>query len=56
MNLYNDEKYMEDICYVANLQLPWDRLKNKSVMISGASGLIGSFLIDVILEKIILII
>ena len=51
MNLYNDEKYMEDICYVANLQLPWDRLKNKSVMISGASGLIGSFLIDVILEK-----
>ena len=42
---------MDDVRYVAQLDLPWERLKNKSVLLSGATGLIGSFLIDVILEK-----
>ena len=42
---------MEDIKYIANLDLPWERLQNKSIMLSGATGLIGSFLIDVIFEK-----
>lgn len=51
MNLYDNEFYMEDINYVASLELPWEKLKNKSIMLSGATGLIGSFLIDVILEK-----
>lgn len=51
MELYDCEKYIEDIQYVAGLKMPWDKLKNKSVMLSGATGLIGSFLIDVILEK-----
>lgn len=43
--------YKEDIEYVANLELPWEKLKNKSVLITGASGLIGSFLIDVLMRK-----
>lgn len=51
MNLYDNEFYMEDINYVTSLELPWEKLKNKSIMLSGATGLIGSFLIDVILEK-----
>lgn len=42
---------MEDINFVASLELPWEKLKNKSIMLSGATGLIGSFLVDVILEK-----
>ena len=42
--------YKEDIEYVANLELPWEKLKNKSVLITGASGLIGSFLIDVLMR------
>ena len=42
---------MEDVCRTAELPLPWDNLKNKCIMISGATGLIGSFLIDVIMEK-----
>ena len=54
MNLYDNESYMEDINYVASLELPWEKLKSKSIMLSGATGLIGSFLIDVILEKNIL--
>lgn len=51
MKLYNNEDYMEDVRYVAGLNLSWERLQDKSIMLSGATGLIGSFLIDVILEK-----
>ena len=51
MKIYENEYYMEDVHYVANLALPWEKLQNKSVMLSGATGLIGSFFIDVILEK-----
>lgn len=51
MNLYQNQKYLEDICSVAELQLPWDKLKNKCVLLSGATGLIGSFLVDVLLYK-----
>ena len=51
MNLYENFYYMEDVQLTSHLNLPWYKLQNKSLMISGATGLIGSFLIDVILEK-----
>lgn len=51
MNLYNNELYMEDIWSVAKLPIPWEKLVDKSIVISGATGLIGSFLIDVLIEK-----
>ena len=51
MSLYDNKEYMDDVLCVAGLQLPWHKLQSKSVMLSGATGLIGSFLIDVILEK-----
>ena len=51
MNFYNCSEYLDDIQSVANLNIPWDKLENKSIMISGATGLIGSFLIDVLLER-----
>ena len=51
MKVYENPQYQEDVKYVANLDLPWDKLKNKSIMISGATGLIGSMLIDVIMMK-----
>ena len=51
MELYKNDKYIEDIRYVARLDVPWERLHNKNLMLSGATGLIGSFLTDVILEK-----
>lgn len=54
MNLYSNELYMDDVKFVAGLNLPWKKFKNRSIMLSGATGLIGSFLIDVILEKNIL--
>ena len=44
-------KYIEDIRYVADLPIPWERLKDQKVLITGATGLIGSFLIDVLMYK-----
>ena len=51
MNLYENDLYMKDVHDVSKIRFPWNKLKDKSIMISGATGLIGSFLIDVIMEK-----
>ena len=42
---------MEDIDLVAGMDLPWEKLRGGNILLSGATGLIGSFLIDVIMEK-----
>ena len=49
--LYESSLYVEDIRKVSEMDLPWTRLQGASVCLSGASGLLGSFLIDVIMEK-----
>lgn len=41
-------EYVEDVKRVASLDLPWDKLRGKTILITGGTGLIGSFLIDVI--------
>lgn len=51
MDLYSKDLYMEDIGYVAGLDLPWEKLQGKSILISGATGMLGSFLVDVLMEK-----
>ena len=51
MNLLENELYQEDIGYVAGLNLPWKKLNDKSILISGATGMIGSFLVDAIMYK-----
>ena len=51
MELYTNNYYSEDINNVCKLSLPWEKLRGKSVMLSGATGLIGSFFVDVISEK-----
>lgn len=51
MKLYENDLYMEDIHSVGMLPLPWEKLKDKSIMLSGATGMIGSCLVDVVLEK-----
>ena len=43
--------YLEDVQLTANLNLSWDRLKDSTILISGASGLIGTFIIDVLMHK-----
>lgn len=51
MSLYTNEAYVDDIKRVAKTDLPWEKFANKSVLISGATGMLGSFLIDVLMEK-----
>ncbi len=46
--LLSIKKYLEDVNRVAALALPWEKLRGKTVLITGGTGLIGSFLIDVL--------
>lgn len=50
-NIFKNPDLEKDVSDVAMLNLPWNLLKNKTVLISGATGLIGSFLIDVLLKR-----
>ena len=49
IKLLESKLYCEDIEMLANENLPFEKLKNSSVLITGAGGLIGSFFIDVIM-------
>ena len=43
--------YINDLNKIVNLNfIDYYKLKNKSILISGASGMIGSFLVDVIMK------
>ncbi len=50
-DVYAHENYLEDIEYLAAIDLPWEGLQGSGVLISGASGLIGSYLVDVLMKK-----
>jgi len=45
------ELYKEDINIIASSDIKWDTLKNKSILITGATGLIGTFLIDLLMYR-----
>ena len=49
--MIDNRLYADDVALIADSNLPWEKLGNKSILITGASGLIGSFLIDVIMHK-----
>jgi len=49
--LYGDKGYLAELEHLCKLNLPWEKLQGKKVMLSGATGLIGSFLVDVLLRK-----
>lgn len=51
MDIYSVNEYIEDVKKTAGMSLPWNQFKDKSFVITGATGLIGSFLVDVLLEK-----
>lgn len=46
--MYTNPLYRQDLETVAQLPLDWALLRDKSLMISGATGMIGSFLVDLI--------
>lgn len=47
----NHPIYQNDISGVANQHMPWSMLKNSSVLITGATGMIGTVLTDVLMER-----
>ena len=51
MELRSIPEYIEDVEYVAGLPLPWEKFQGRSILITGATGLIGSFLIDVLMYR-----
>lgn len=50
MGLYHSETYIKDLDTAIHLSVNIEKLKNKSIMITGATGTIGSFLVDVLLR------
>ena len=43
--------YTEDILNVTKLNLPWDKLSNCNILVTGATGLIGSCLVETLMER-----
>ena len=43
--------YKDDIQNVAKLSLPWERLSGCNILITGATGLIGSCLVEVLMSR-----
>lgn len=43
--------YQDDIQNVAQIPLPWDRLSGCNILVTGATGLIGSCLVEVLMER-----
>lgn len=51
MKIYQNDLYMDDVKAVCCLDLPWEKLEGKSMLVSGSTGMIGSCLIDVVMQK-----
>ena len=47
----NAELYNEDLQYIAGLPLPWEKMRGSSLLITGATGMIGRFLADALMFK-----
>lgn len=47
----NSGLYNQDIKNIMNLELPWDKLQNHTLLLTGASGLIGTMLVDVLMAQ-----
>lgn len=51
MNILDKKQYREEIDALTSLPLPWEKLQDSSILISGATGMIGSYLIDLLMAK-----
>lgn len=51
INLLDNKLYLEDVSKVAEFDIDWGKLKNKSVFLTGGRGLLGSFLVDVFMYR-----
>lgn len=51
MNRLACPEYIADLDRICAIPLPWEKLEEKTIAISGATGMIGAFLIDVLMRK-----
>ena len=51
MRLASSRLYQEDLEKVTSMGLPWEMLRGRRFLISGATGMIGSTLIDVLMKR-----
>lgn len=51
MALTDNDLYQADLKKVTELKLPWEKLQNRSFLISGATGMIAGTLIDVLMKQ-----
>lgn len=49
--MIQNELYKEDVSRVAALPLPWEKFCDSNIVITGGSGLLGTFFVDVLMEK-----
>jgi nucleoside-diphosphate-sugar epimerase len=49
--MITNKLYQEDIAIIASCDLSWKTLKNSKILITGATGLIGTFLIDLLMYR-----
>ena len=47
----NHELYAADIAGIAAENLPWKKLAGKNLLLTGASGLVGTVIVDVLMKK-----
>mgnify|MGYP001025821061 FL=1 len=48
---FHHQLYREDIAYLTQLPIDWTRVDGKTFFITGASGLIGTVLVDTLMER-----
>ena len=51
MRLLENKLYQDDLSRVTGLPLPWETLRGSSIIVSGAAGMLGSTLIDVLMTQ-----
>lgn len=51
MRLLENECYLQDLRSVSGIDLPWEKLRGKRFLISGATGMIGCTLIQVLMDR-----
>lgn len=51
MRLLKHPLYQKELRAISSLPFPWEKLRGKRIVISGATGMIGHFLVDVLLSQ-----
>lgn len=51
MNILENRIYQSDITQASCADISWEKLNDKSILISGATGMIGSVIIDILMKR-----